>query len=117
MLKDESPIVRHESAVALSSTGATDALSQLERAISDNDEDVSNSALIAYEYSTYLRRNPSNVLAAFAEEFKQVHATLGLRGGGPDRESTRVGTTWSKIATMRLKTGLGTNDLERRAHR
>jgi HEAT repeat protein len=56
MLTDKSPIVRHESAVALSSIGATDALPQLERAMSDVDEDVSNSALIAYEYLTYLSR-------------------------------------------------------------
>jgi deoxyhypusine monooxygenase len=56
MLNDESPIVRHESAVALSSIGDDSALPQLEKAIEDKDEDVSNSALIAFEYLSYLRR-------------------------------------------------------------
>jgi len=56
MLNDESPIVRHESAVALSSIGDDAALPQLEKAIGDKDEDVSNSALIAFEYLSYLRR-------------------------------------------------------------
>jgi deoxyhypusine monooxygenase len=56
MLSDESPIVRHESAVALSSIGDDAALPQLEKAIGDNDEDVSNSALIAFEYLSYLKR-------------------------------------------------------------
>ena len=61
MLKDESPIVRHESAVALSSIGAEDALPELERAINDKNEDVSNSALIASEYLTYLSRKRDSV--------------------------------------------------------
>ena len=57
MLNDESPIVRHESAVALSSIGDYAVLPHLEKAIQDKDEDVSNSALIAWEYLSYLRRN------------------------------------------------------------
>jgi len=56
MLHDESPIVRHESAVALSSVGDDTVVSQLKEAIEDKDEDVRNSALIAFEYLTYLRR-------------------------------------------------------------
>jgi HEAT repeat protein len=56
MLDDESAIVRHESAVALSSLGDQNALSQLEKAIADKDEDVRNSALIAWEYLSYLRK-------------------------------------------------------------
>jgi deoxyhypusine monooxygenase len=56
MQKDESPIVRHESAVALSSIGDDTVLSVLENAIKDKDEDVSNSALIAFEYLSYLKR-------------------------------------------------------------
>jgi HEAT repeat protein len=56
MINDKSPIVRHESAVALSSIGDDSALPQLEKAIEDKDEDVSNSALIAFEYLSYLRR-------------------------------------------------------------
>lgn len=56
MLTDESPIVRHESAVALSSLGDQGSLPHLEKAIADKDEDVRNSALIAWEYLTYLRR-------------------------------------------------------------
>ena len=60
MLRDESPIVRHESAVALSSIGDDDVISQLERAIEDKDEDVSNSALIAFEYLGYLRSKKRN---------------------------------------------------------
>ena len=55
MVNDESPIVRHESAVALSSIGDDSALPELEKAIGDKDEDVSNSALIAFEYLSYLR--------------------------------------------------------------
>ena len=55
MLNDPSPIVRHESAVALSSIGDDTALPQLEVAIRDKDEDVSNSALISWEYLSYLR--------------------------------------------------------------
>ena len=60
MLNDESPIVRHESAVALSSIGDDSVIPQLERAISDEDEEASNSAMIAYEYLTYLRRKREN---------------------------------------------------------
>jgi len=56
MISDESPIVRHESDVALSSIGDDKALPQLEEAIADSDEDVSNSALIAFEYLSYLKR-------------------------------------------------------------
>lgn len=56
MLNDDSPIVRHESAVALSSIGDDRALPEIEKAIADKDEDVSNSALIAYEYLSYLKR-------------------------------------------------------------
>ena len=56
MLNDGSPIVRHESAVALSSIGDDTALPELEKAIRDKDEDVSNSALIAWEYLSHLRR-------------------------------------------------------------
>jgi deoxyhypusine monooxygenase len=56
MLNDVSPIVRHESAVALSSIGDDEVLPQLEKAISDRDEDVSNSALIAFEYLSYLKQ-------------------------------------------------------------
>jgi len=57
MLKDPSPIVRHESAVALSSIGDDAALPELQKAIQDIDEDVSNSALIAWEYLSYLRQH------------------------------------------------------------
>lgn len=56
LLNDESPIVRHESAVALSSIGDDSVLSQLKKAIYARDEDVANSALIAFEYVTYLSR-------------------------------------------------------------
>jgi len=56
MLSDDSPIVRHESAVALSSLGDDSVLPELEKAIGDKDEDVSNSALIAFEYLSYLAR-------------------------------------------------------------
>ena len=56
MRTDPSPIVRHESAVALSSIGDDLAIPELEKAIEDSDEDVSNSALIACEYLSYLRR-------------------------------------------------------------
>lgn len=55
MLNDKSPIVRHESAVALSSIGVDNAIPELKKAIADMDEDVSNSALIAFEYLTYLK--------------------------------------------------------------
>lgn len=54
MLHDRSPIVRHESAVALSSIGDDAVIPQLKEAIEDKDEDVRNSALIAFEYLTYL---------------------------------------------------------------
>ena len=56
MLHDASPIVRHESAVALSSIGDQTVIPELKQAIEDKDEDVRNSALIAYEYLTYLQR-------------------------------------------------------------
>lgn len=63
MQHDESPIVRHESAVALSSIGDDAAVPQLKKAIEDKDEDVRNSALIASEYLSYLRRKRENVPA------------------------------------------------------
>ena len=56
MIADVSPIVRHESVVALSSIGDDAIIPELEKAIGDRDEDVSNSALIAFEYLTYLKR-------------------------------------------------------------
>ena len=56
MLHDKSPIVRHESAVALSSIGDDEVVPQLKKAIEDEDEDVRNSALIAFEYLTYLQK-------------------------------------------------------------
>ena len=55
MLNDQSPIVRHESAVALSSIGDAAIIPELKKAIEDPDEDVSNSALIAFEYLAYLK--------------------------------------------------------------
>jgi deoxyhypusine monooxygenase len=55
MLHDSSPIVRHESAVALSSIGEDAVIAPLKKAIEDDDEDVRNSALIAFEYLTYLK--------------------------------------------------------------
>lgn len=55
MLHDSSPIVRHESAVALSSIGDDVVVPELRKAIEDKDEDVRNSALIAFEYLSYLR--------------------------------------------------------------
>jgi deoxyhypusine monooxygenase len=61
MLHDASPIVRHESAVALSSIGDHAIVPQLKKAIEDKDEDVRNSALIAFEYLNYLRRKRENV--------------------------------------------------------
>ena len=56
MFHDKSPIVRHESAVALSSIGDDEVVPQLKKAIEDEDEDVRNSALIAFEYLTYLQK-------------------------------------------------------------
>lgn len=56
MRNDESPIVRHESAVALSSIGDATVLQDLKKAIDDLDEDVADSALIAFEYLTYLSK-------------------------------------------------------------
>jgi deoxyhypusine monooxygenase len=56
MLHDRSPIVRHESAVALSSIGDDAIIPELKTAIEDEDEDVRNSALTAFEYLTYLKR-------------------------------------------------------------
>ena len=56
LFNDKSPIVRHESAVALSSIGDDSVLPELEKAIGDEDEDVSNSALIAFEYLSYLKQ-------------------------------------------------------------
>jgi HEAT repeat protein len=53
---DKSPIVRHESAVALSSIGDELVVPDLKAAIKDEDEDVRNSALIAFEYLTYLQK-------------------------------------------------------------
>ncbi len=57
MKGDPSPIVRHEAAVALSSVGDESALPELEKAMGDDDEDVSNSALIAFEYLSYLKQS------------------------------------------------------------
>ena len=59
MLHDKSPIVRHESAVALSSIGDDEVVPQLKKAIEDEDEDVRNSALIAFEYLIYLQKKRS----------------------------------------------------------
>ena len=59
-LSYQRPIVRHESTVALSSIGDPIVISELRRAIDDKDEDVRNSALIAYEYLTYLQRKPDS---------------------------------------------------------
>ena len=56
MLHDRSQIVRHESAVAVTSIGDDAIIPQLKKAIEDEDEDVRNSALIAFEYLTYLKR-------------------------------------------------------------
>ena len=56
MLNDLSPIVRHESAVALSSIGDDEILPKLEEAIGDKDEDISDSAMIAFEYLSYIKR-------------------------------------------------------------
>ena len=47
---DANLIVRHEAAAALSSIGDGEVLPQLGKAIGDSDEDVSNSAQIAFEY-------------------------------------------------------------------
>jgi HEAT repeat protein len=66
MLHDESPIVRHESAVALSSIGDDRVIADLKRAIEDKDEDVRNSALIAFEYLGYLRRKKESASDKFA---------------------------------------------------
>ncbi len=59
MFHDKSPIVRHESAVALSSIGDDEVVPELKKAIEDEDEDVRNSALIAFEYLTYLQKKRS----------------------------------------------------------
>jgi len=56
MQNDEGAMVRDESAVALSSIGDDRVLPELEKAIEDEDEDVANSALIAFEYLSYPRR-------------------------------------------------------------
>jgi deoxyhypusine monooxygenase len=57
MLSDESPIIRHASAVALSSICDDAALPQLEKANEDQDYDISNYTLIAWEYLSYLKRS------------------------------------------------------------
>jgi deoxyhypusine monooxygenase len=57
MLHDKSATVRHESAVPLSSIGDDAIIPELQKAIADDDEDVRNSALIASEYLTYLRKS------------------------------------------------------------
>jgi deoxyhypusine monooxygenase len=65
MQADVSPIVRHESTVALISIGDYDIIPELERTIEDRNEDVSNSALIASEYLTYVkqkRHDSSNIV-------------------------------------------------------
>lgn len=61
MLLDPSPIVRHESAVALSSIGDDSVIPELRKAIEDSDEDVRNSALIAFEYLNYLQKKREKV--------------------------------------------------------
>jgi len=61
MLNDVSPIVRHESAVALSSIGDAAVLPELEKTIQDKDEDVSNSALIAWEYLSHIKRKQDGI--------------------------------------------------------
>ena len=66
MLNDVSPIVRHESAVALSSIGDDRVVGDLKKAIEDKDEDVRNSALIAFEYLGYLRLKRENASDKFA---------------------------------------------------
>ena len=66
MLHDESPIVRHESAVALSSIGDDEVVPDLKKAIEDEDEDVRNSALIAFEYLGYIRRKRESAADKFA---------------------------------------------------
>jgi uncharacterized protein (DUF2336 family) len=66
MLHDQSPIVRHEAAVALSSIGDDEVVADLKKAIEDKDEDVSNSALIAFEYLSYLRLKRENASDKFA---------------------------------------------------
>ncbi|MGD0689593.1 MAG: HEAT repeat domain-containing protein [Candidatus Bathyarchaeia archaeon] len=66
MLHDESPIVRHESAVALSSIGDDGVVPDLKKAIEDEDEDVRNSALIAFEYLGYIRRKRESAGDKFA---------------------------------------------------
>jgi deoxyhypusine monooxygenase len=70
MLHDESPIVRHESAVALSSIGDHTVIPELKRAIDDKDEDVRNSALIAYEYLTYLQRKQGTEVAVVKSKIR-----------------------------------------------
>ena len=67
MLHDESPIVRHESAVALSSIGDDAIIPELKKAIEDEDEDVRNSALIAFEYLTYLKRKKDTETGVLAK--------------------------------------------------
>jgi HEAT repeat protein len=66
MLHDKSPIVRHEAAVALSSIGDETVIPQLQEAIEDEDEDVRNSALIAFEYLTYLKQKAQTEAQSFA---------------------------------------------------
>lgn len=66
MHHDESPIVRHESAVALSSIGDDEIIPDLKKAIEDEDEDVRNSALIAFEYLSYIRRKRESASDKFA---------------------------------------------------
>jgi hypothetical protein len=66
MLHDSSPIVRHESAVALSSIGDDEVIPDLQKAIEDEDEDVRNSALIAFEYLNYIRRKRESAADKFA---------------------------------------------------
>lgn len=60
MLNDPSPIVRHESAMALSSLGDGSVLLELKKVIDDRDKDVANSALIAFEYLALLNRKKEN---------------------------------------------------------
>jgi hypothetical protein len=66
MLHDSSPIVRHEAAVALSSIGDDEVIPELKKAIDDEDEDVRNSALIAFEYLNYVSRKRESAAIKFA---------------------------------------------------
>jgi len=80
MLNDKSPIVRHESAVALSSLGDSSVRPELEKAISDEDEDVSNSAFIAFEYLTHLDKKKNFAQGSVGKESKTDSETSSRFG-------------------------------------